>query len=132
MKLIHWFHHLFNPHCAHCLAEREDSKVCQSCETLKLQLSIANHEKEQILQHLLSLTEKPAEELRPTINHELIKPKISTWNVRRQMLEAEDREAARILAQKRQEIANNSVKTDDIEKLEKELGLPVVDEVTNA
>lgn len=74
---------------------KREFKVCESCETLKQQLAIANIEKSQLLTRLL---EKPEPEVR-TIQSE--EPKIITphmpWAARRQMIEAEDRERAKLL-----------------------------------
>lgn len=92
---------------------------CQSCETLKLQLSIANHEKQELLNTILSFT-KPSERetTAPAVDYEKVKPKMMTWNVRRQMLEAEDRKAAQLIAeQKKKSIV------EQITELEKEVGI---------
>jgi hypothetical protein len=92
---------------------------CQSCETLKLQLSIANHEKAEMLNTILSFTKK--EENTVSVappNYEELKPKMMTWNVRRQMLEAEDKKTAQLLAeQKRKSVS------EQITELEKEVGI---------
>jgi len=112
MTLLHYIHHLFNPHCQECRDEQTENKVCQSCETLKMQLSIANIEKQRLLDALL---DKPKVNIEPekVLDHELLKPKLKLWNVQRQLLEAEDRKKAEILRKK----------TEDIAKLEKELGV---------
>jgi hypothetical protein len=118
--MFHWLHHLFNPHCAECNEKSYEDKVCKSCETLKEQLAIANIEKRQMLESILSLTAKPAEnQSSPPVDYEKLKPKMMTWNVRRQMLEAEDRKAAQVLAEQRK---NKDVEKD-IEELEKEVGI---------
>ena len=92
-----------------------EDKVCQSCETLKMQLEIANFEKEKLLNRLLEKPEAPAETVAP----EVTRPRMVPWNVRRQMLEREDREKARIL--------KNAPKPDsekaDVAELEKELDI---------
>jgi len=74
------------------LVER-DEKVCASCETLKQQLEIANYEKQQLLNRILEKPEAPA----PTVAPNITPPRMIPWNVRRQMLEREDREKARAL-----------------------------------
>jgi hypothetical protein len=114
--MFHWLHHLLNPHCPICREAAEENKVCTSCETLKTQLAIANDEKRMLLNAVLV---KPAPEAQPTIDYEKVKPKMMTWNVRKQMLEAEDRKTAQILADKRADEKINK----DIEKLEKELNI---------
>lgn len=100
-------HRFLNPHCPHCKEEREESKVCLSCETLKQQLDRVNYENEKLLNKLLAepkveITSQPMEPTRP-MN--------IPWNVRKQMLEAEDREKAKLIY--------NAPKP--IEDLEKEL-----------
>jgi hypothetical protein len=90
---------------------KERSSKCESCETLKMQLEIANHEKSQLLTRLL---EKPESEVRPVQTEEIkpIMPKTVPWNVRRQMIEAEDREKAKLMRIAPKPI----VKTEDLEK----------------
>jgi len=109
--LIKWLHHLLNPHCPDCKEEREDSKVCESCETLKAQLALSNHEKERLLNRLL---EKPNEN--QVTSTPDVKPLLPSsgipWRVRRQALESEDREKAKLLKTK-----------ESVEDLEKELGI---------
>jgi hypothetical protein len=151
--MLKWLHHLFNPHCRECQLAAEENKVCQSCETVKMQLAIVNAEKRQLLELIVSLT-KPAEIQAPSpqIGEKESVTKLMSWRVQRQMLEAEDRKKAQILAefkkssvdaQKAAQVANpisvhlpvniESKSLDDrtqsIEQLEKELG---IEEVKNA
>ncbi len=109
--MANWFHRLMNPHCPHCMEERdkeferrrllhteekqelEDDAVCPSCETLRRQLEIANHQNEALLSRLLEKPSVPERTEPPVIT----KPKMMSWNVRRQMLEAEDRHRANLL-----------------------------------
>lgn len=129
MNLVHWIHHLFNPHCTECSYESAEKKVCQSCETLKMQLNIANSEKERILEALLEKS-KPVEVANAKVPGELKEVrKALPWHVRRQMLESEDRETARILREKA-ERDKNIIGTpepkpveEQISELEKELGV---------
>lgn len=94
---------------------------CQSCETLKLQLEIANYEKKELLSTILSFSKPPEIAPAQPLDMEKVKPKLMTWNVRKQMLEAEDRAAAALLAEQRKK---------SIESLEKEVGIK--EEVKNA
>lgn len=118
MSITKWFHHLLNPHCRECYEERTESKVCESCETLKVQLSIANAEKRQLLDSIL---EKPTPQIeiehtrKPIQIPEDLKARQMTWNVYRQMLEAEDREKAKILRKQAED--------KRVAELEKELGV---------
>lgn len=119
MTFKHWFHHLFNPHCPQCEEVEQEKKVCQSCEVLKLQLAIANDEKRQMLETILSMSNPPKQETAPPpVDWEKLRPRAATWNIRKQMLETEDRRKAQILAQQKKDAITN-----DIAKLEEELGV---------
>lgn len=115
MSLAHWFHHLINPHCPLCQEQTEEKKVCTSCETLKLQLAISNDEKRQMLESILSFSKPSVEHQSSPVDYDKVKPKVMTWNVRRQMLEAEDRKAAQVLAEQK--------RMEAIDKLERETGI---------
>lgn len=130
-----WLHHLLEPHCEACALERQDKRICQSCETLKSQLATANHEKQQLLNRILELT-APAQKESPRTEElpEQLKPRTIPWQVRKQMLEEEDRQKAVILRQQQEAakkaIFNNPVpsgnaalRTESIKDLEKELGV---------
>ena len=105
--MIKFIHHILNPHCSECLEER----VCQSCETLRRQLEIANHNNELLMNRLF-----PKEESTNKEPVEITHPKTLSWAVRKQMLEREDRERARIM----KEIPTPS---ESVESLEKDLGV---------
>ena len=105
--MIKFIHHIFKPHCPECLDER----ICQSCETLRKQLEIANHNNELLMNRLLSKEESVNKE--PV---EITRPKTLSWAVRKQMLEREDRERARIM----KEVPTPS---KSVESLEKDLGV---------
>lgn len=129
MELGKWFHRLFNPHCPDCRAEyeaarmeehekREESKVCVSCDMLKEQLNIANTEKERLLARLLDKPETPKPvETAPKITRPVALP----WRVRQQMLEKEDRERAKLLANAPKPLME--VTKESTEDLEKELDI---------
>lgn len=138
--MINFIHRLFNPHCPFCAEqdrlEREqqlEDKVCQSCETLKMQLEAANYEKTLLIK---ALTDKPESETKiDTSELKPIKPRVIPWHVRRQMLEKDDR--AKALSMKNAakpdspepKIETEAVATStidnpvSIEDLEKELGV---------
>lgn len=92
-----------------------EEKVCQSCETLRHQLEVANYEKQQILSKLLKEPEPVKETVAPVITRPVRLP----WPARKQLLETEDREKARIM--------RNAPKPDvpptvaDVAELEKDL-----------
>lgn len=101
--MSNWFHRFFNPHCSHCAEER----ICQSCEVLKQQVEAANYQNNRLMDRLL---EKPAPEV-PRAPMEITKPVNIPWNVRKQMLEAEDREKAKLMRE-----APKPIQTEDLEK----------------
>src|SRR5262245_60112860 len=137
MSIRKWLHHLLEPHCPVCIAEREDNKVCQSCETLKTQLEIANYEKKQLLDSLLRPRE-PDMQVALQIPKEVF-PRSIPWRVRQQMLEAEDRKTAEMLRAKEEEslkLAKDTPRGESgglkvtipdtpqtVDELEKELGI---------
>ena len=96
-----------------------DEKVCQSCETLKQQLEIANYEKGQLLNRLLKEPEKiPEVTEAPPMK---VMPRVVPWQVRRQMLEKEDREKARLLKNAPKPTAVETKVQTEEEKKETEL-----------
>jgi hypothetical protein len=99
---------------------------CASCETLRMQLAIANDEKRQLLESILHPVDRDITPASPVLNQvefEKLKPKMMTWNVRKQMLEAEDRAAAALMREQREKNQPTEALKQDIEKLEKELGV---------
>lgn len=94
---------------------KERKNKCESCDTLRLQLEIVNHEKALLLNRLL---EKPEPVVQPIRSDEMkvIQPKNVPWNTRRQMLETEDREKAKLMR-----VAPKPSNVEKIEDLEKEL-----------
>jgi len=93
-----------------------EREPCRSCETLQMQLSIANDEKRQLLNLIMS-SAKSSLPLPEPINYEKLAPKAMTWNVRRQLLEQEDRAKAKILAEQRVHVQQS------VDELEKELNV---------
>lgn len=99
--------------------EFRDIRHCESCETLRQQLELANYEKQQMLSKLLN-KESPA----PIIESQPIEvsvPKMIPWNVRKQMLEREDREKARSL--RNAAAPDSEIEKKSIEELEKDLDI---------
>ena len=99
----------------------KDFETCKSCETLKEQLAFERSEKKQLTETLLAIIhpkviEQPIVELSP------IQQTSGTFARRRAMLEAKDREEAKILRN-----STNLGKSDDrlnqVQNLEKELGI---------
>lgn len=128
MTFKHWLHHLFNPHCHICQKiqqeefdfERdqfEQSKVCRSCENLKMELAHSHRLNKELID---KLTEKPLQVERDVVLTEDITRTLKTpWKLKRQLLEEADRQEAEI---RRGVMASVSVVTeDDLDKELKEL-----------
>jgi hypothetical protein len=106
--IYNWFHKFLNPHCPHCKEEQEYARTCFSCETLRTQIEISRIENKRLLDRIL---EKPTVETPSLQPMEPTRPLNIPWNVRRQMLESEDREKARLMAQ-----APKPISTEELEK----------------
>jgi len=103
----------------------KDYEVCQSCGTLKQQLTYERDEKRQLTETLLSIIrpkvyEAPVQEFQPLVNSSAL------FSRKRAALESKDREEAKIIRG-----STNLGKPDDslrevdknIDKLEHELGV---------
>lgn len=103
----------------HTFRERKlETKVCDSCEVLKLQLSIMNQNNKELMNRIL---ERPEVEDKSDVENKYVpinKHEVP-FRVRREMLEREDRAKAKSL--------KLAAKPDSsqIEELEKELGITV-------
>jgi hypothetical protein len=86
---------------------------CHTCEVLRTQLDESNRERKELLNRILATS--GAEPSPPQVEKEMkpIMQQQIPWRVRQQMLEAEDRKRASLMKQKNEEI----------EELEKELGI---------
>jgi len=122
-----WLHQLFNPHCPHCIAlEREkadrteESKVCVTCEALKMELSLAHIQ----INTLQSALINPVKTEEPKTDTSGLKPILPTrvpWKVRQQMLEREDRHAAELIRKNNESKSSNNPDLISLEDLEKEM-----------
>jgi hypothetical protein len=135
MRIGEWLHHLFTPHCVQCKEDYVELDRCKSCEVLEQQLAQANREKHDLLNMIMQLSQPKVEvEAKPYIPlADEARPKFIPWRVKQQELEANDRQAARILKDKHKEMADAkaaaaekdyTVKVEtSISKLEEELEL---------
>jgi hypothetical protein len=120
MFLLEWYREYLS-----IKSEREvrakELSFCESCETLKMQLAVANDERKMLI---AKLTDKPEVEDNKidTSNLRPILPSRMNWNVRQQMLEKEDRAAAKALREKQAELTKSG-KALTISEIEKELGV---------
>ena len=78
--------------------------ICGKCELLRFQLEESNRERRELLARLLERNQP--EPTSPVKLEEMtpIKPQFTPWRVRQQMLEAEDREKARLLRKHQEEV----------------------------
>ncbi len=94
---------------------RRDNKVCETCNVLKMENARLLAENSKLIDRIL---EKPVEKvIETTENFKPILPRNTSWNIKRQMLEAEDRKKAQIIKQQ-----NESMK-ESTEDLERELNI---------
>lgn len=107
-----FFHEMFNSHCSHCREELESSNICDSCEVLSQQLALSNAERQRLLDKLLTTPETVQQTEQASVKLPISIP----WAVRRQMLEREDREQAKLMK-------SPLAPSKSIEALEKELSI---------
>lgn len=89
--MIKWLHHLLNPHCPDCKEEKN-----AEYETLKYEIERLRADNDRLLNRILNPETKVEIRQEPPM---ITRPRNIPWALRRQALEAEDREKARILAQ---------------------------------
>jgi hypothetical protein len=99
-------------------------ETCKSCETLKQQLAFVNDEKRQLTETLLSIVRPKTVEAAP-IEINPITTTAGLFSRRRAALEARDRQEAQILREAKHigKSDDNLKNVDNIDKLEKELGI---------
>jgi hypothetical protein len=107
---MNFFHKLLNPHCPHCISERN-----VTIDMLKMELEKTQRLNEQLMARILEKPEVKIEEPAKIEGSARVGKPIMSWTARRQILEAESREAARKLSEKQQELS--------VEDIEKELGV---------
>jgi len=90
-----------------------DPRHCESCEILRTQLDESSRERKDLLMRLLDRDKPESPSIVSTDDMVPIKPQFTPWRVRQQMLEAEDREKARLMKEK----------VKEIDELEKEVGI---------
>jgi len=92
-----------------------EERGCVSCEVLRNLLDKSEFERRELLAKLLE-KEVPIERIESAPAPEVVRPVHVPWSIRRQILENEDRAAARKLRDKNREI-------QEVSKLEQELGI---------
>ena len=102
-----WIHRLFNPHCAHCIEERE----CSTCKTLQAQLDFVQIQNKVLLERLMPTPQVNTTGEAPEPINKLPVP----WHVQRRILEEQDRHEAQVLKDKQIEL-KNAKSTPELEK----------------
>lgn len=86
-----WFHFILEPHCQQCVDDRLREAECQSCKTLHDVLNQVQEHNRILINTIVDMSKPvPAEEV-PMKDMEPIKPRYVPWNVRKRMLEEQDR-----------------------------------------
>ena len=107
---------------------RREGKVCDTCEVLKMENARLLNEQSRLLDRILHVP-TPNVVVEPT-EFKPILPRNTSWNVRRQSLEAESRRQAQIIKQREKEYQPDMPETISTADLEKELD--IVEEERNA
>lgn len=113
-RLTKFFHEMWHPHCDHCEELAREAKICQSCETLRANITTLTYENQKLLAAVTKQPE-PEQPVRDTRELKPVMPRMMPFSMRRQMLEAEDRAAAKLL--------KNTPVIEGVEELEKELDI---------
>lgn len=122
-SIIKFFHQLWNPHCPNCALELQESKFCNSCETMREQISQLNSQNLILLNRLVNPTPVTVVDKEEKVQPPLKTSQFIPYAVRRQMLEEQDRNEARILRENESKLDTNSKEQKEIEELEKKVGL---------
>ncbi len=114
--MINFFHKLLNPHCPDCRQDELEARICSSCETLRSELASVRHENQQLLKSLLEITSP----IKPVVVTQEVNPQplqsATSWRVRKQMLETEDRRNAEIIRQNKIQSVDSTKSTEQLEK----------------
>jgi hypothetical protein len=102
----------------------KDFEVCQSCETLKQQLSYERDEKKRLTDTLITIVSPKVIETPEPIELNPIGHSAASFSQRRRILEEKSRLDAKILTE--QKNIGVADKLRDVEKLEQELGIEEV------
>lgn len=98
MFLLNWYRDWLE------LKKEYKTKVCESCETLKIQVEQLRYDNERLVNRVLEKPEPIREPSLPSGDMKPIGNKFTSWRMRQQMLEAEDRQRAKILKDRDTEI----------------------------
>ena len=97
----------------------KELQYCEACETLGRQLAIANEERKMLIEKLTAEKVIP-EEPKQIENPKAVMPVSLRWSARQQALQAESRNAAKVLQKKKDEEKQSSAPLT-VAEIEKEL-----------
>lgn len=122
--MTNWLHKLLNPHCSHCREERQEEKVCSSCEILKTELEALRYNNQQLISNLMEFT-KPAKapDTQPLLDFKPIASRHVPFSITQQRLELESRKKAQDLERASEQQILTEKDKKPIDQLEKELGV---------
>lgn len=119
--MLNFFHRLFNPHCEHCRQEDiEDNEVFEHdprVEILERELASVKAERDKLLDVILKREEPEEIELPTNPLPKPVRVRHVPWAVRREMLEKEDRKAARDKAERLAELSETPRTAEDMERI---------------
>jgi hypothetical protein len=104
--------------------EVKEVEICQSCETLREQLSLERQTNSKLMDRLLEKPEKPVD-TPPVMNTRPLLNRHTPWRVRQQLLETEDRERAN-------KLKDAPRPATDVNELEKELNIASAERAAEA
>lgn len=128
MFLLNWYREYLNIKSEYKEKQKE-LDYCESCESLKLQLSLANEREKELLDRIIHPPEPKVEEEKPPQILRPILPSRMSWNIKRQALESESRAAAKALRDNDAIRPTLTIKDNEPKKvltvkdIEKELGV---------
>ena len=102
-SLVRFFHEFWNPHCEHCLVDKNETKDNIAIAVLKSELDRVNRNNERLLEQLFDKAEhdrNPVQPIQPihSENH-IALSRAKSWPARQRELEQASRDRARVLAE---------------------------------
>lgn len=129
---MNWLHRFLHPHCEHCESERIAAEQCETCAVLTSQLMAVNEERRELQEALIeALRPKPIVSTHSETPFQPIPLGNMTWTRRREILEEQERQKAKIQREAKNIGRPNEPSpsktidqlTKTIDQLEQELGI---------
>ncbi len=112
--MFNWLRELMELRAEFRLRRLNDEAIqCETCEVLKMTLAQVNREKEVLLNRLLAGSVEDLPKTPPV--PEPIQSRFVPWKMKQQMLEVEDRQKARVLAEFKKEHEAAKINTAKLE-----------------